>query len=491
MDAHGIGSPTPEPDDRHLFNAILAGGGVDEAELERDATAADQDPEPKTPAEPEQAEQADADPDDSPLLPVVGLLSILAHGGDVPTIDSVRDALGLDAARAERLLELWIASAKPEGPAALTGAAAAQPDPVSSSSVAESAEPQPAEPRPEPQPEKQAPVVDVPAPAPAVQAPAEPEQQPDPKPAQDKAPTRTVRAALVDWIDRRAQAQAKKAEPENSEITTGAFAAVSILTGVVTLLAFFLSFSMMLTAAQHYGWDENLAKLFPIIIDVGAIGGTFMGAISANRVYRTIGHQVLVVTLAASVLFNLVGHDLKGRGAVAALPERWHWTGKIAAVLIPMLLAYFVHAFSKALKTFTDQRRASKAAALAAELVAEQQAAAQRKAEAQRQADARRQAEAERVAAAQRAAAQAAAPAAPAATQVVPVAKPSTAKPASKGKAGRAATIADARAVFVPGKVQYAKEISEALVAAGFNPPHRNSAQNWSQRLRDEHANTK
>src|SRR5690606_31537494 len=112
-------------------------------------------------------------------------------------------------------------------------------------------------------------------------------------------PKRTVRAAIVDWLDPRSK------QEEDDEITTGAFTAVCVVTLVVAGLAFALSFDMMLTAAKHYGWTGWMAKLFPIIIDVGAIGGTFMGSISANATYRRIGHQVLIVTLAASVLFNL------------------------------------------------------------------------------------------------------------------------------------------------------------------------------------------
>ena len=217
-------------------------------------------------------------------------------------------------------------------------------------------EPTTAQPRPEPPTPSPAPVEvfrpenPTPAPAPvATSTTTPPEKAPTPK------PKRTVRAAFVDWLDRRSST---KNPGEDDEITTGAFTAVCVVTLVVAGLAFALSFDMMLTAAKHYGWTGWMAKLFPIIIDVGAIGGTFMGSISANATYRRIGHQVLLVTLAASVLFNLVGHDIRG-GSVAGLPEEWAWTGTVAAVLIPMLLAYFVHAFSKALKTYTDQRRAA------------------------------------------------------------------------------------------------------------------------------------
>lgn len=149
----------------------------------------------------------------------------------------------------------------------------------------------------------------------------------------------------------------------DERITTGAFTAVATVTVAVAALAFALSFTMMLTAAQHYGWPHSLAPLFPSLIDVGAIGGTFMGAISTNRVYRRIGHQVLAITLAASVLFNLVGHSIRSSPAGSGLPAGWGWTGTVAAILVPGLLAYFVHAFSAALRTFTEQRRTDTAAA--------------------------------------------------------------------------------------------------------------------------------
>ncbi|HEY3482442.1 MAG TPA: hypothetical protein VGL02_26415, partial [Streptomyces sp.] len=180
-----------------------------------------------------------------------------------------------------------------------------------------------------------------------------------------RPPKRTLLDALVDWVDARTAARRdhsnERDDADHAPITVGAFVAICLMTLAVAVLAFVLSFAMMYAAAKHYGWNEGLAKLFPLIIDVGAIGGTFMGAISEHRVYRSIGHQVLIVTLAASVLFNLVGHDIQGADAMG-LPARWAWTGTVAAVMIPLLLAYFVHGFSKALKTFTDQRREARLA---------------------------------------------------------------------------------------------------------------------------------
>ncbi|UKD50851.1 DUF2637 domain-containing protein (plasmid) [Amycolatopsis sp. FU40] len=186
-------------------------------------------------------------------------------------------------------------------------------------------------------------------------------------------PKRTLTDALVGWVDARAAARREQGKErdgaDDAPITVGAFVAICLMAVAVAALAFVLSFTMMYAAAKHYGWSEDLAKLFPLIIDVGAIGGTFMGAISEHRVYRSIGHQVLVVTLSASVLFNLVGHDIQGADALG-LPTRWAWTGTVAAVMIPLLLAYFVHGFSKALKTFTDQRRETRLAAERAEQTA-------------------------------------------------------------------------------------------------------------------------
>jgi len=148
-----------------------------------------------------------------------------------------------------------------------------------------------------------------------------------------------------------------------ADITIAALLVVSSVTLAVSGLAFALSFDMMLEAAKTYGWGENLAKLFPILIDTGAIGGTFMGAISANRTYVHVGRSVLGLTLAASVLFNLVGHDVKGHALLGMpLPSQWKWTGTVAAIFIPVILAYFIHAFSKALKAYVDQERERKAA---------------------------------------------------------------------------------------------------------------------------------
>ncbi|SFW11781.1 hypothetical protein [Amycolatopsis australiensis] len=211
---------------------------------------------------------------------------------------------------------------------------------------------------------------------------AEPwKRPPAPKLPQPTGPSGWQRAghALADWIELRTQrTRTRRATPaEDSDITVGALIVVSVVTLVVCALAFALSFSMMLAAARLYGWNDNLAKLFPILIDVGAIGGTFMGAISANRTYVHVGRSVLTLTLAASVLFNLVGHDVRG-GTLIALPERWKWTGTVAAVFIPIVLAYFVHAFSKALKAYMDQRRAQKAAAEAAATAKARRAEAER-----------------------------------------------------------------------------------------------------------------
>lgn len=162
----------------------------------------------------------------------------------------------------------------------------------------------------------------------------------------------------------RAAEQARTApSAEVSDITIAALLVVSAVTLAVSGLAFALSFDMMLEAAKTYGWGENLAKLFPILIDTGAIGGTFMGAISANRTYVHVGRSVLGLTLAASVLFNLVGHDVKGHALLGMpLPDQWKWTGTVAAIFIPVILAYFIHAFSKALKAYVDQERERKAA---------------------------------------------------------------------------------------------------------------------------------
>ncbi|TDX84962.1 hypothetical protein [Amycolatopsis arida] len=287
-------------------------------------------------------------------------------------------------------------------------------------------------------------------------------------------PKRTIRDALVDWIDRRSHPKPTPAAANgDSEITTGAFGAVCVITIAVAALAFALSFDMMLTAAKHYGWDDNLAKLFPIIIDVGAIGGTFMGAISANRVYRQIGHQVLIVTLAASVLFNLVGHDLKSKDnaeGVLALPERWHWTGTVAAVLIPALLAYFVHAFSKALKTFTDQRRSERQAE---EREREARAEAERR-RAEQQARAR--ADAERKAREQQPRE---------ATKFTTAARPAARTPATRP--GETATKSVAIDVGVRREASTPSKLKAALTDAGYAlPKSPTTVENWCRDIRQQ-----
>lgn len=176
-----------------------------------------------------------------------------------------------------------------------------------------------------------------------------------------------VRAALADWISARAatlrtrppKARKTRKDEDDEPITTGAFATVMALTVAVAALAFALSFDMMRTAAMRYGWSPEMAALFPVLVDVGTVGGVLMGAISTHRIYRTTGHQLVVATLAASVLFNLVGHDIRG-GAAAGLPAHWSWSGTCAAVLVPVLLALFVHAAGRAVRTWTEQRRIAK-----------------------------------------------------------------------------------------------------------------------------------
>lgn len=305
MDA--IGAYAPEPDDSYLFSSIVANLAMDEDKVEQ--SAAEPEPAPTTGSAAEPVEPAAVTPAPTP---------------------PVKPATEPEPAHAEPAADRLTETS---------------PGPVRA-------------PAPAPAPNRDQMRALVPPPT------SQPRHRPvaETPPPSSQPPKRTIRTAMVDWIDRRSRS-GPASSSEDSEITTGAFVAVCLITVVVAVLAFILSFDMMVVAARHYGWDANLARLFPIIIDVGAVGGTFMGAISANHVYRRIGHQVLVVTLAASVLYNLVGHDIKGNDPVlAGLPKEWSWTGTVAAVLIPMLLAYFVHAFSKALKAFTDQRRAKKAA---------------------------------------------------------------------------------------------------------------------------------
>lgn len=170
------------------------------------------------------------------------------------------------------------------------------------------------------------------------QAASAPESLPQPNPAPDAPSTPDA-----EWTP-------------TERISVGAFATIAALTLIVSGLAFALSFDMMLAAAEHFGWSPQLAPLFPLLIDVGAIGGTVMGAISGNRTYRRTGRHVLAITLAASVVFNLAGHSIGT--TLPGLPGEWKWTGTAAAILVPALLALFIHAFSKALRTFADQRRA-------------------------------------------------------------------------------------------------------------------------------------
>jgi hypothetical protein len=285
----------------------------------------------------------------------------------------------------------------------------------------------------------------------------------------------------------RAAKERANGEAESGDITILALVIVSLVTLAVSGLAFALSFDIMLEAAKKYGWEPGMAKLFPILIDAGAVGGTFMGAISANKTYVHVGRSVLTLTLAASILFNLVGHQIKGSALLGVpLPAEWAWTGTVAAVFIPVVLAYFIHAFSKALKAYVDQVRHKKAIAAArAEADAEAQREAARKAELARiearvKADAEAKKEADRVARANQPAPDPA-PAKPTLpTPRGPSRKTGTEEP-------RKATIDDALRIGLARGINKPSPLKQALTDEGFAlPASPTTVENWCKRLKTE-----
>ncbi|HEY3478881.1 MAG TPA: DUF2637 domain-containing protein, partial [Streptomyces sp.] len=305
-------------------------------------------------------------------------------------------------------------------------------------------------------------------------------------PETPKGPSGWQRAghAVADWIElrnrRRRAKLAKPADDEDSDITILALVVVSLVTFAVSILAFVLSFSMMLAAARLYGWSEHLAWLFPILIDAGAVGGTFMGAISSNRTYVRVGHSVLTLTLSASVLFNLVGHDVTGHAILnVRLPSQWQWTSPVAAVFIPVVLACFIHSFSKALKAFVDQHRARKAAAAAA-------AAAQ---QARIQADRQKAAELERKRQLEAAPAPVPAPAAPKATQAT-APPPRPARVAAGRKAApNPITKPEAVRIGLEAGVDTPAALRDVLTARGLPlPGSPTTLENWCKAIKEAKA---
>jgi len=219
--------------------------------------------------------------------------------------------------------------------------------------------------------------VDVPkstvAPAePPASAPASvPEPEPNTKakvkdteaPADSTPRERHVGPAIARWLDRKTDAaktsrrrgrKAKVAEP----ITKPQVWTVCAMAAAVSLGAFVLSFDMMAIAAEHYGWTGWLAKLFPVVIDAGAVAGVVMAGLTSNPVFRRNGWALGALTLAASLVFNVTGHEITGQ-TMAGIPESYAWTSTAAALLVPCLLAVFVHSAASALHQWTAQERAA------------------------------------------------------------------------------------------------------------------------------------
>lgn len=207
---------------------------------------------------------------------------------------------------------------------------------------------------------------------PGRQPAAEPESTTPPAPAKTNSEQETqsekvkssrdpvVRPAFARLIDRitenRAAKPAKSKKHQREPITRSQVTTVCVMAAVVSLGAFVLSFDMMAVAAEHYGWTGWLAKLFPVVIDAGAVAGVVMAGLTSNPVFRRNGWVLGGLTLAASLVFNVTGHAIVG-GGVLGLPESYAWTSTAAALLVPCLLAVFVHSAAVALHQWTAQER--------------------------------------------------------------------------------------------------------------------------------------
>ncbi|KMS92661.1 DUF2637 domain-containing protein [Prauserella rugosa] len=198
--------------------------------------------------------------------------------------------------------------------------------------------------------------------------PAKPEKaEEEPGPEQDSGTRKRepiVRPAVARWIDARTEAKTtkrpktpKKTKP-TEEITQRQVITVCVMAAAVSLGAFVLSFDMMAIAAEHYGWTGWLAKLFPVVIDAGAVAGVVMAGLTSNPVFRRNGWALGALTLAASLVFNVTGHEITGQ-TMAGIPESYAWTSTAAALLVPCLLAVFVHSAASALHQWTAQERAA------------------------------------------------------------------------------------------------------------------------------------
>src|SRR5690606_11502775 len=99
--------------------------------------------------------------------------------------------------------------------------------------------------------------------------------------------------------------------------------------------------------------------LFPITIDAGAVAGVVMAGLTNDRTITRNGWGLGGLTLAASFVFNVVGHAITGEGMLP-LPEPYGWTSTAAALLVPAVLAVFIHGASTALRRWSDQQRAAK-----------------------------------------------------------------------------------------------------------------------------------
>src|SRR5690606_3085593 len=106
-----------------------------------------------------------------------------------------------------------------------------------------------------------------------------------------------------------------------------------------------------------------LANLFPIVIDAGAVAGVVMAGLTSNPVFRRNGWALGALTLAASLVFNVTGHEITGK-TMAGIPDGYAWTSTAAALLIPCLLAVFVHSAASALHQWSMQQRAAKQPAI-------------------------------------------------------------------------------------------------------------------------------
>lgn len=302
--------------------------------------------------------------------------------------------------------------------------------------------------------------------------------EPSPEPASAPAPPKSggwakLGALLYDRI-----ASPKEEEPVtlSAVITVGAFALAA------AVCAFLLSFQMILPVVMAAGWTGFVAYLGPVVIDVAAVAAAFMSVLSRHPSFTRTGMLLLVSSTALSIVLNLAGHQVKtdtGGSDPVRVPAGWEWTVNLFSVVVPLLLAWLIHAFGKAITAYMNARSREQAQKAAEEAEAERQAAEQARAE-------QEAAEADRARVEQANAALATA------QQTTPNrAKPQT-KSAGTGKGKRkgatkpTATKDVALAVGRRDGICTPAPLRDALDKAGYAPASERAVKGWCAELRKE-----